>query len=240
VYLVVASHMAPHEPQRNISIVPSRGDPCGRPERPGRPAAADDQTSCIILAGGRSTRMGSNKAFLPLPGKERLTFIEHLVSTLTALCSETILVARDAADAANYVLPGVRVVTDKAPDQGPLMGLYSGLSAIHTQRALVVAVDMPFILPALVTFLLSQPQSDSLLVPLVNNVPQVLLALYTRTILPLIEQLLQQGRHDPRSLLDAAPVQYIEETQLCSVDPDLRSFININTPEELDARFNQH
>ena len=117
------------------------------------------------------------------------------------------------------------------------MGLYSGLSVIHTQQALVVAVDMPFILPALVTFLLSQPQSDSLLVPVVNNVPQVLLALYPRTILPLIEQLLQQGRHDPRSLLDAAPVQYIEETRLRSVDPDLRSFINKNTPEELHTRY---
>lgn len=193
-------------------------------------------SASIILAGGRSTRMGNNKAFLPLPGKVRLTFVEQLVSTLALLCSETILVARDAADAANYVLPGVHVVTDKVPDQGPLMGLYSGLRAIHAQRALVVAVDMPFILPALVAFLLSQPQSDSLLVPLVNNVPQVLLALYPRTILPLIEQLLQQGRHDPRSLLDVAPVQYIEETQLRSVDPDLRSFININTPEELHAQ----
>ena len=196
-------------------------------------------SASIILAGGRSTRMGNNKALLPFPGKEHLTFVEQLVSTLTPLCSETILVARDAADAANYVLPGVHAVTDKMPDQGPLMGLYSGLSAIYTQRALVVAVDMPFILPALVTFLLSQPQSDSLLVPLVNNVPQVLLALYPRTILPLIEQLLQQGRHDPRSLLDVALVQYIEETQLRSVDPNLRSFININTPEELHARFNQ-
>ena len=196
-------------------------------------------TASIILAGGRSTRMGSNKALLPHPDNPRLTFVEHLLSTLTPLSAETILVARDAADTANYALPGIQIVTDKIPDQGPLMGLYSGLSAIHTQRALVVAVDMPFILPALVTFLLSQPQSGSLLVPLVNNVPQVLLALYPRTILPLIEQLLQQGRHDPRSLLDAAPVQYIEEVQLRSIDPDLRSFININTPEELHARFNQ-
>lgn len=196
-------------------------------------------SASIILAGGRSTRMGSNKAFLSLPGKERLTFIEQLASTLTPLCAETILVARDAADAANYALPGIHIVTDKIPDQGPLMGLYSGLSAIHTQQALVVAVDMPFIRPSLVTFLLSQPQSDSLLVPLVNNVPQVLLALYPRTILSLIEQFLQQGRHDPRSLLDVAPVQYIPEDQLRALDPDLRSFININTPEELHARFNQ-
>src|SRR5215469_3361778 len=118
-----------------------------------------EDTACIILAGGRSTRMGSNKALLPLPGKEPLTFVEQLVDTLTPLCAETILVARDAADTANYTLTGVHIVADKTPDQGPLMGLYSGLSAIHTQRALVVAVDMPFILPAFVAFLLAQPQS---------------------------------------------------------------------------------
>jgi molybdopterin-guanine dinucleotide biosynthesis protein A len=181
--------------------------------------------------------MGSNKALLPHPDNPRLTFIEHLVSTLTPLCAETILVVRDAADTASYALPGVHIVTDKTPDQGPLMGLYSGLSAVHAQRALVVAVDMPFIRPSLVTFLLSQSRSDSLLVPLVNNIPQVLLALYPRTILPLIEQLLQQGRHDPRSLLDVALVQYIPEDQLHALDPDLRSFININTPQDLHARY---
>jgi molybdopterin-guanine dinucleotide biosynthesis protein A len=222
---------------KDISGVYRRGDPCGRPAPTNRPYQTNrpenGKDSCVILAGGRSTRMGRNKALLPLPGKEHLTFVEHLASILTPLCSETILVARDPADAANYRLPGVQVVADKVPAQGPLIGLYSGLSVIHTRRALVVAVDMPFIQPALITFLLSQPQTNALLIPLVNNVPQVLLALYPRTILPLIEECIQQGRRDPRSLLRVAPVQYIEETQLRSVDPELRSFINVNTPEDL-------
>jgi len=191
-------------------------------------------SACIILAGGRSTRMGTNKALLPLPGNRHLTFVEHLASTLIPFCTETILVARDSNDAANYTLPGVQVITDKVPDHGPLMGLYTGLSAIQAQRALVVAVDMPFVQPALVSFILSQPPTDSLLVPLVNNVPQVLLAIYPHTILPLIEDRLHVGRHDPRSLLEVAPVQYIEEAQLRLVDPELRSFVNVNTPEELE------
>ena len=178
--------------------------------------------------------MGTNKALLPLPGNRHLTFVEHLASTLTPFCAETILVARDSNDAANYTLPGVQVITDKVSDHGPLMGLYTGLSAIQAQRALVVAVDMPFVQPALISFLLSQPSTDSLLVPLVNNVPQVLLAVYPHTILPLIDDRLQQGRRDPRSLLEVAPVQYIEEAQLRLVDPELRSFVNVNTPEELE------
>jgi len=191
-------------------------------------------SACIILAGGRSTRMGTNKALLALPGNRHITFVEHLTSTLTPLCTETILVVRDANDAANYSLAGVRVVTDNLPDYGPLMGLYSGLSAMQAPRALVVAVDMPFIQPALISFLLSQPLTNTLLVPIVNNVPQVLLAVYPRTILPLIDQRIKQGRRDPRSLLEVAAVQYIEEAQLRLVDAELRSFVNVNTPEELN------
>ena len=113
------------------------------------------------------------------------------------------------------------------------MGLASGLQAIQSSHALVTAVDMPFLQSALITFLLSQPLDDRLLVPLVNVTPQVLLAVYPRTVLPLIEERLLAGRRDPRSLLEVAPVRYLEETILRQVDPDLRSFININTPGEL-------
>jgi molybdenum cofactor guanylyltransferase len=192
------------------------------------------QTTAIILAGGSSRRMGKNKALLPIPGNQTVTFVEHLASLVDAYCIETLIVARDQAQAPDYAFPGVRVTFDKTPGVGPLMGLYSGLSAINTERALVVAVDMPFVQPALLSFLLAQPlTADTLLVPLVRNVPQVMLAIYPRSVLPLIKEQIQQGRRDLRCLLEVAPVQYIEEPQLLGVDPLLRSFVNINTPEEL-------
>ena len=124
---------------------------------------------------------------------------------------------------------------DQIPDQGPLMGLYSGLCAMQSSHALVTAVDMPCVQPAMVSFLLSQPLTDLLIVPVVNDIPQVLLAVYPRTILPVIEERLRQGRHDPRCLLEVATVRYIEEAQLRVVDPQLHSFINVNTPEELQS-----
>ncbi len=180
--------------------------------------------------------MGRDKALLLLPGNQVVTFLEHLASLLIASCAETLIVARDQAQASGYIFPGVRITFDKTPDHGPLMGLYSGLSAIHTQHALVVAVDVPFVQPAVLSLLLSQPlASHTLLVPVVHNVPQVLLAMYPRSVLPLIEELLQQGRRDLRCLLEVAPVQYIEEAQLRQVDPQLRSFINVNTPGELQG-----
>ena len=193
-------------------------------------------TSSIILAGGRSSRMGSDKALLPLPGNEQISFVEHLVSVLAPIGSEVLLVVRDETQALAYAsLRNVRIVIDQIPDYGPLMGLYSGLSAMHSTSmyALVMAVDMPFVQPALLTYLLAQAQGDSMLVPVVEDTPQVLLAVYPRTILPTIEALLRQGRRDPRSLLKAAPVRYVDEAQLRAIDPQLRSFMNVNTPDEL-------
>lgn len=187
----------------------------------------------IILAGGRSQRMGRDKALLPLPTNRQVTFVEHLAALLASACSEVIVVARNAEQAASFALSGVRVTTDILPNTGPLMGLYSGLCLTRTSHALVTAVDMPFVLPSLVSFLLSQPRDDALLIPVVENVPQVLLAVYPRATLPLIENRLQAGRRDPSSLLEDASVRYIEEEQLRKIDPQLRSFINVNTPDQL-------
>jgi molybdopterin-guanine dinucleotide biosynthesis protein A len=193
-----------------------------------------NETTGIILAGGSSSRMGKNKALLPLPGNQAVTFVEHLASLLVECCVETLIVARDLDHAPDYTFPDVRVTFDKTPDIGPLMGLYSGLSAINTARALVIAVDLPFVQPALLSFLLSEPlTADTLLVPLVHDVPQVMLALYPRSLVPLVKEQLERGRRDLRCLLEVAPVQFVEEARLREVDPQLRSFVNINTPEEL-------
>lgn len=191
-------------------------------------------TACIILAGGRSSRMGTDKALLPLTNTPHSTFLAHLAATLSSLCDELLLVARDEEQAARYsvAVAGIRIVTDKVPDYGPLMGIYSGLSAMQAARALIVAVDMPFVQPAIVSLLLTRASTLAITVPVVNTVPQVLCAVYPRALLPQIETSIAQGRRDPRSLLASAPVQYIDEAQLRAVDPQLRSFINVNTPEE--------
>jgi molybdopterin-guanine dinucleotide biosynthesis protein A len=176
--------------------------------------------------------MGRNKALLPLPSNTAETFVEHLAALLLAQCSEVLLVAQDMQQASLYRDTGLSLVTDEVPEYGPLMGLYSGLRAIQAPHALVVAVDMPFVLPEIIAFLLSQPLDEHILVPVVDNVPQVLCALYPRSLLSLIEERLQAGRRDPRSLLDSAPVRFLDEAQLRTIDPQLRSFTNVNTPEE--------
>lgn len=187
----------------------------------------------IVLAGGQSRRMGRDKALLPLPGTEHETFVEHLTGTLKPLCNEVVLVVRDALQASYYSeLVDARIVTDRTPGVGPLMGLYSGLSAVQAPRALVTAVDMPFVQRDILAFLLAQASDAVALVPLVDGVPQVLLAVYPRAVLPVLEALLYAGRRELRALLEVAPVRYIEEAQLRAIEPTLRSFVNVNTPGE--------
>lgn len=191
----------------------------------------------IILAGGRSQRMGSNKALLSVPDRPSLTFVEHLASLLSAHCSEVLLVARNEMSGKEYLsFPGMRpswrLVYDLEPDQGPLMGLYSGLLAASFSHALVLAVDLPFVQSALLAWLCAFPLTDQALVPRVQGIPQVLLARYPCSILSTVEECLRAGRRDPRALLKRVPVRFLEEEQLREVDPELRSFVNINTPED--------
>ena len=184
--------------------------------------------------------MGKDKGLLPLPGAPQTPFVAHLAALLSGLCCEVVLVMRDAAQSATYapyLSPSVRLISDQVSAIGPLMGLASGLRAIQSSHALVTAVDMPFLQPALIAFLLSQSLDERLLVPLVDDMPQVLCAIYPRAVLPLVEARLLEGRRDPRSLLELARVRYVEEALLRQVDPDLRSFLNINTPDELAQTF---
>ena len=177
--------------------------------------------------------MGTDKALLPLAHTPHRTFLAHLAATLSPLCDELLLVARDEQQAAQYSSAAdIRIVTDIVPDSGPLMGIYTGLNATQAAKSLVVAVDMPFVQPALVAWLLDSASTTVLTVPVVNEVPQVLFAIYPRSLLPQIEANIAQGRRAPRSLLTTAPIHYIGETQLRAIDPQLRSFININTPED--------
>jgi molybdopterin-guanine dinucleotide biosynthesis protein A len=179
--------------------------------------------------------MGTDKALLPLPDSGQISFLQHLTQFLLGECAELVLVTRDGLQAdtyARYVSSSVRIVVDEVPDCGPLMGIYTGLRVVQAAQAFVCAVDTPLLQPSLLTFLLAQSCADTLVVPVVDGLPQVLLALYPRTLLSLIGERLQAGRRDPRSLLQVAATRYIPEEQLRQVDPDLRSFLNVNTPIE--------
>lgn len=170
---------------------------------------------------------GSDKAQLVL---DRRPLIERTVELLTNCFRQVLIVAPPQR---NYLYPGVTLVSDEQPRCGPLMGLYSGLRASRHQLNFVMGCDMPFVSETLIHLLIAEATKADVVVPIVRGFREPLLAVYNKTALPFIKNRLDAGQRKMVSFLDQVNVCEIAEQRLRTVDPHLRSFININTPEDL-------
>ena len=181
----------------------------------------------ILLAGGKSRRMGQDKALLVY---EDRTFLEHVIAALLPL-TRHILVVADRAD--KYVLPQGRLVVDMFPDTGPVGGIVTGLTAAGAGAHWVVPCDMPAVSPDVLRLLwqTAVPPLDAA-VPEIQGELEPLYAVYRETALPKLRAYLDSGRRSARDALQTLDVQRVGEDVLRCVDPDAISFLNINTPEE--------
>lgn len=188
----------------------------------------------IILAGGQSRRMGTNKALLRLT-PDGPTLIEGVVDALRPF-GPLVLVTNTPEV---YAWLGLAMVPDALPGTGALGGLYSGLDAASALYNFVVACDMPALQPALLQHMADQPRDYDVLIPRwqVPHDPrpqlETLHALYSRACLPALRAHLDAGDRRLISFLPDVRVRYLDEPALRAVDPDLRSFRNLNTPDEL-------
>jgi len=184
----------------------------------------------IVLAGGRSVRMGQDKALLRTHG---LTLLETVVSVLILLADEIVIVA-DRAD--KYELPDCRVVGDLYPEIGPLGGILTGLHTLGPGHHLVVACDMPALQPALLRLLLASAGSEwDVIVPEVEGRLEPLCAVYADTAIPALQAYLEGGgRALQRALQTEVRTRRIPETELRRYDPSLLTFTNLNTPDDLE------
>jgi molybdopterin-guanine dinucleotide biosynthesis protein A len=202
---------------------------------------ATDAPAILILAGGASSRMGSDKALLRLPdGRTCLQTLLDMAGTVTG----EILLGVDTQLHADRVLrdcaePLPAVLLDQQPGRGPLAVLTRALRVARAPAVLALAVDMPLIsaslLHALHTALLgTKGTSYDAAVPLIDGVPQPLCACYATRLAPTAEALLRAGQRGPRALLATAgvSVRWVAESELCHVEPGLRSFLSANTPEQ--------
>jgi len=184
--------------------------------------------SLVILAGGRSRRMGYDKATLPAGD---VTLIEHLARRLAPVVDETII----AGGAVRPPVEGARVVADHLPGLGPLAGMLAGLTAATERHVWVVGCDLPDVEPALGGLLRVLAGDHEAVVPRPEEEPEGVCALYLRELAPRIEALLAAGERSIRALLDRSIVRYVAANELRAVDPELRSFRNINTPTDYEA-----
>ena len=185
----------------------------------------------IILAGGRNIRMdGQPKGRLRIAGK---SFLDRIAAAVGTCTGELILVTRDPE---HYVDWPFRIVEDVFQVRSPLSGIHAGLLHMDAEVAFVSSCDTPFLHPAVVRMLIDQTDDTSdIVVPASGTYFQPLCAVYSRVCVRLIERQLSRGDPKVDHLFDEARVKSIAYEQLQSVDPQLNSFFNVNTPSDLAA-----
>ncbi|MDZ4203021.1 MAG: molybdenum cofactor guanylyltransferase [Gallionella sp.] len=187
--------------------------------------------SALILAGGESRRMGQDKASLVLDGR---TLLQSVAATLQPLFAEIIVSVRQPRP--DIDLPQV---CDDAAHAGPLAGLAAGLERATSPWLFAVACDMPFITPPLIEHLARQRADWQAVVPMVGGYPQPLAAFYATSCLGEVRRLLGgSGRHSLRALLDSLRVRYVDEAEMLAADPQLRSFFDLDTPQDVERAMN--
>ncbi|MFC1919538.1 molybdenum cofactor guanylyltransferase [Chloroflexota bacterium] len=185
----------------------------------------------MVLAGGRSQRLGRYKA-LETIGNE--SFIQRVITRLSEV-DEVIVVTSPRflpVLAAQHL--GVRLVVDVLPDLGPLGGIHSGLLAARGRYGLVVGCDMPFLKPRLLEYLLELRSGFDIVVPRVRGLPEPLHAVYSRECIPVIECQVQLGKKGVHQLLEEVRVRYVEEEELDRFDPEHISLFNVNSVADIE------
>ncbi len=180
----------------------------------------------VVLAGGKSSRMGQPKALLPFDGEP---LIAHIVGRLGHVFAETIVVA--APDQELPPLP-VALVRDQVAYQGPVSGIYHGLTAAAKEVCFVTSCDAPFLNLALISHLVSQIADSDVVVPFWQERFQPLHAVYRRSVAPLLHDQLERDDLRPISLYPKVRTREIYEDKVRRFDPEGLSFLNMNTPED--------
>ena len=195
-----------------------------------------NSVAALILAGGRSRRMGRDKAFIRLvPGGPCL--IEMVIQAVLPITS-IVTISTNAPESYQW-LP-YPLIADSPPyhEAGPLAGLEAGLSAAQAPYVIVLGCDMPFVVTDVLRYLISQIQEgDDAIAPLnASGQPEPLCAVYRTSCLPAIRDQLDRGLHKLSGWLDSVHTRYIPASTLREYDPLLRSFENLNTPQDVTDR----
>lgn len=182
----------------------------------------------ILLAGGQSSRMGTNKALLPIGGQQNIVRIKE---ELSRDFPPPILVTNQPEE---YAALGLPMVTDQYPGKGPLAGLHAGLLASAFEDNLLVACDMPFVSSRLGQFLWTQLEGYDAVAPYLGGKQQPLFAVYRKSTLPIVEACLQQDQLRMFDFLKQIRVNEIHVDHT-SLEMNLeRAFFNMNHPSDYE------
>jgi molybdenum cofactor guanylyltransferase len=180
----------------------------------------------IVLAGGRSSRMGSPKAWLDWHGSTLLRRVCGLVARGTG---GPVVVVRAPGQELPELPDGVRVVEDRREGRGPLQGILAGLQAVDADVAFVASVDLPLLHPRFVAAVCEQMDGADVAVPHLDGHRQPLAAAYRPALAPLVAELVEADRMKPAFLFDRCETRWLEAL------PHPESVRNLNAREDYEA-----
>ena len=188
-----------------------------------------DNCTALVVAGGDSQRMGRDKATLRLGDR---TLVQRVIDVVRPLFRDVVVSVRQARPDIDWPQ-----VCDAFPNAGPLAGLCAGLSRAkenHTGWIFAVATDMPFVQAALIEQLARRRPGFQAVVPIVHGHPQALAGFYSVDCLPTMQAILSgDGRRSVRAALERLNVCGVDESELRRADPGLRSFFDLDTPDDV-------
>ena len=187
-----------------------------------------DDLSAFVLAGGKSTRMGRDKATLPFAGR---TLLESALALGRSMTEDVFILGSPEL----YGAYG-EVIADIFPGCGPLGGIHAALTHAKHDLNLILAVDTPFLSNRLAAYLVERARESRAMVtaPEIDSYPQPLCAVYRRDFLPIAERALRAGRYKIVPLFPHGRTLVIPEVELERFAFTAEMFENLNTPEELE------
>lgn len=184
-------------------------------------------TTGIILSGGKSARMGENKAFIEIEGTP---IINRIHSLFEKLFQEIIIVTNERE---LYGKLGAKIYVDLFPNVGVVGGLYTGLFFSSYPYSFCVGSDMPFLNQSVIEYLIKNAEDYDVVVPRTKDGLQPLHALYSRNCLGPVKKIIERRNHRILDFYPMVRTKIVDELEFLSLDPERESFINVNTPEEL-------
>jgi molybdopterin-guanine dinucleotide biosynthesis protein A len=184
--------------------------------------------SGVILAGGKSSRYGKNKALVEIDG---VPLIKRVMRVMEPIFFPSVVLITNTPK--TYAFLNVPMFEDRIKGLGPLGGILTGLKVISENAGFFVACDMPFLNSGLIRYLASVRHGFDVVVPTFSGKFEALHALYTKSCLKEIEKLIDDGIYQTIQLFQSVHVRFVAENEIRRFDPELSSFSNINKPEEL-------
>ena len=196
-----------------------------------RKTQSDLTIGSIVLAGGKSSRLGTEKCKEVVAGK---SLIEQVIDRLSLLSTEILIVTSQRQSRSYLIYSEAKTVTDLYPERGPLGGIHTGLMHSSCFHNLAVACDMPFLNRDLLHYMVCLSTDFDVVIPRIGDHVQSLHAVYSKNCIKPIEKVLEKGNLKVTAFYDSVRVRYVDKDELDRFDPEHMSFFNINTQADLD------